>query len=648
MKEILQKEIKRKTQIYGAAAILVAIIFSSIIFTLGTNPNLTPFVEPPTASTIQTFADEKDLKDYLTINSQNQITTYQGSPLDTQFFQEKGLISPEEPVPSYTIESSDAGSRSDSYSTTNIQVAGVDEADIIKNDGQYLYIASNDYVENKNYIYIVKADPQDPRVISQITLENNTYLAGMYISQDSKELVIIGSEYQFFAEDAVIERSEPMIYPYYSDINTFLNVYDVSDKAYPELANNYTLTGSYFNSRMIGDFVYIVVSQPAYVLENNVLPLPRVYNESISSEIKPTEIYYSESASYKDVTDNYFTYTTVVGLNVKDSNSDLSNMTILMGGASTMYVSVDNIYVTYPTWTEDGQFTSIYRISVDKENLEFQSKGSVPGYILNQYSMDEYNDYFRLATTSQKEESSNNVYVLDMNLKIVGQIEDLAITERIYSVRFMGDKAYIVTFRQIDPFFILDMSNPENPKVAGQLKIPGYSSYLHLYDENHVIGLGMEDNNVKLSLFDVTNVEDPTEVAKYTISGDYSYSEALYDPKAFLFDKQKQLLVIPVSITQYGVVPPVEETRENKTTFDSKEGGYWQGAYVFNITLSGFKLKGGITHQDNDNQEYYYGDYNKNVNRSLYIGNVLYTLSNTKVNLNSLTDLSQIATIQLD
>ncbi|MEJ2242523.1 MAG: beta-propeller domain-containing protein, partial [Candidatus Bathyarchaeota archaeon] len=118
------------------------------------------------------------------------------------------------------------------------------------------------------------------------------------------------------------------------------------------------------------------------------------------------------------------------------------------------------------------------------------------------------------------------------------------------------------------------------------------------------------------------------------------------DPKAFLFDKQKQLLVIPVSITQYGFVPSVEETNENKTEFDSMEGGYWQGAYVFNITLSGFEFKGRITHQDNNDQEYYYGDYNKNVNRALYIGNVLYTVSNLKVSLNSLTDLSQIATIQ--
>ena len=219
-----------------------------------------------------------------------------------------------------------------------------------------------------------------------------------------------------------------------------------------------------------------------------------------------------------------------------------------------MYVSLDNIYVTYPTWSESGDYTSIYRVSVNKDALAFETKGSVPGYILNQYSMDEYNGNFRLATTSQKQQSSSNVYVLNMNLTVVGKLENLAVTETIYSARFMGNKAYLVTFRQTDPFFVLDLSNPADPKVAGELKIPGYSSYLHMYDENHVIGLGMENNTVKLSLFDVTNVNNPTEIAKYIVQGDYTSSDALYEPKAFLFDKAKELLVIPVSITQYGVI----------------------------------------------------------------------------------------------
>ena len=206
-----------------------------------------------------------------------------------------------------------------------------------------------------------------------------------------------------------------------------------------------------------------------------------------------------------------------------------------------------------------------------------------------------------------------------------------------------------MTFRQIDPFYVIDLSNPSQPRVAGELKIPGYSSYLHMYDENHVIGLGMENSTVKLSLFDVTNVNSPTEIATYIVQGDYSSSEALYEPKAFLFDKIRELLVMPVSITQYGliggggIVPP---SGGKEVGIAPLQGGYWQGAYVFRLTLSGFELQGGVTHQTNTSQQYY-GDYNQNLNRALYIGNTLYTISNEKVKLNSLTDLIQIAEINL-
>jgi len=195
------------------------------------------------------------------------------------------------------------------------------------------------------------------------------------------------------------------------------------------------------------------------------------------------------------------------------------------------------------------------------------------------------------------------------------------------------------------------LTNPESPKVAGELKIPGYSSYLHMYDENHVIGLGMENNTVKLSLFDVTNLNAPTEIARYTVQGDYSSSEALYEPKAFLFDKAKELLVIPVSITQYGVVDSggVAPPSGKEVGIAPTQGGYWQGAYVFKLTIAGgFELRGGVTHQENTtSQQYWYGDYNQNVNRALYIGNTLYTVSNAKVKLNSLTDLTPIAEIKL-
>jgi inhibitor of cysteine peptidase len=644
---MVQAEVKKKTRIYGIVAILSALFLVSMIFILGSAPNLTPINNPP-VSGMTTFTDETALRNYLTTNQKSAVTVYSGGPLDSQFFNERSGA----PVPQPMAPNQDSigAAESDSYSTTNIQVAGVDEADLVKNDGEYLYLTSNDYSSNQNYIYIVKADVEDPRVISRIPLENNTYLAGMYLTQDSDRLVVIGSEYQFYILDNVPARAEGMIYPYQSEVSTFLKIYDVSDKVHPALAKNFTLTGSYFNSRMIGDYVYTVVSQPAQIFANNILPLPRIYAGTEINEVAPSEIYYSDTANYTDIVENYFTYTTFFGLNVKDSGQGPTNMTILMGGASTMYVSLNNMYVTYPTWS-DGQFTSIYRISVDNGNLSFQAKGSVPGNVLNQYSMDEYNNFFRLATTNWKDTTQNSVYVVDMNLTTVGTLDlkNAEIRETIMSARFIGDKAYIVTFEQKDPFFVLDMSDPTDPRVAGKLEIPGYSSYLHPYDEGHIIGLGMENGVVKLSLFDVTNVNDPIEMAKYTVQGDYSSSEALYDPKAFLFDRAKQLLVIPVSITQYGVV----DDRASPPTGDEvgitpMEGGYWQGAYVFKLSLAGgFELRGGVTHQEYVSQPYYYGDYNLNVKRGLFIGNTLYTVSNAKVQLNSLATLAFIAEVNL-
>ena len=629
---MVQKEVRKKTQVYGTIAIFSAIVLVALIYAVGTAPVIFPPTETPLASGMKTFSSYEELKNFLVTNTQGGYTIYSGSPLDSRFFEMRG-ISPEPPPAPMSIDTFGSDSLAESYSTTNIQVAGVDEADIVKTDGKYIYVASNNdlYSTSQNNVYIVKADPQDPRVIAEIALGNETYVAGLFLSQDSSKLVVLGSQYQVYAYD--VSRSEIAIYPYYSSVNTFITVYDVSEKAMPVLARNLTLSGSYFNSRMIGDYVYAVVSQPAYILEDAVV-LPQVYENAKSSEIAAERIYYA------DTVDNYFTFTTFVGLNILDDAQEPTNMTVMMGGTSTMYVSMDNIYVTYSTWSE-GQYTSIYRVRVNGSALTFEAKGSVPGYVLNQYSMDEYKGHFRVATTWQKTTQMNNVYVLDMNLSLVGKLENLAEDERIYSVRFMGDKGYIVTFRQIDPFFVIDLSSPAEPKVAGELKIPGYSSYLHPFDENHVIGLGMENSTVKLSLFDVANVNAPTEIAKYIVEGDWTYSQALDDPKAFLFDKQKELLVIPISITRYGVVDST-----SRDTYIS--GGFWQGAYVFKATASGFTLRGGITHAENATSSSYYGIYyDQQVNRALYIGNTLYTVSNSKVQLNSLDTLALIAEVNM-
>ena len=629
---MVQKEVTKKTRLYGTAAILSAIVLVGLIYTFGTLPVILPPNETPIVSSMNHFTSYNELKNFLVTNTKDQTNyVYGGSPLDAQFFgstraQESSL--PPSASPDAGQGTTDFSSQD--YSTTNIQVAGVDEADLVKTDGSYVYISSSNNFNSasQNSVYIVSADPQNPQVVSKIGLGNETYVAGIFLSQDSSRLVVLGSQYQIYAYEGL--RPEIAFYPYYSSVNTFISVFDISEKTHPILARNITLSGSYFNSRMIGNYIYAVVSQPAAILEDNVI-LPQVYQNEKASEVEAERIYYA------NMTDNYFTFTTFVGLNILDDTQQITNMTVMMGGTSAMYVSMNNIYVTYSTWN-DGQYTSIYRIRVKQAELSFEAKGSVPGYVLNQYSMDEYNGNFRIATTWQKTTQINNVYVLNMNLTQVGKLENLAEGERIYSVRFMGDKGYIVTFRQVDPFFIIDLSNPAEPKVAGELKIPGYSSYLHPLDENHVIGLGKENDTVKLSLFDVTDVKAPTEIARYIVEGDYTDSQALYDPKAFLFGKEKELLVIPISITNYGVI----DSKEGETF--ALQGGFWQGAYVFQLNADGFTLEGRITHQENTSYAY---DYNKWVNRALYIDNTLYTISNTRMKLNSLDTLALIAEISL-
>jgi uncharacterized secreted protein with C-terminal beta-propeller domain len=254
--------------------------------------------------------------------------------------------------------------------------------------------------------------------------------------------------------------------------------------------------------------------------------------------------------------------------------------------------------------------------------------------------MDEYNNNFRIATTTGnwQAESLNHVYVLDNNLQIIGKLEDLAHGEKIYSVRFLGEKGYLVTFRQMDPLFVIDLSNPTNPAVLGYLKIPGVSNYLHPYDETHVIGVGVDATEqgrvqgMKLSLFDVSDVSNPKEISKYIIGERGTYSEALNDHKAFLFSKGKNLLVIPISLAE----------KDYQQT--------WQGAYVFNVDLSnGFVLKGRITHENEtiNKTEYYYYDYQSQIRRSLYMDDVLYTLSGKMIKMNDLSDLKEINKVEL-
>lgn len=570
------------------------------------------------------------------------------------------------------------------YSTTNIQVAGVDEPDIVKTDGKYIYTVSQDK------LFIIDAYPAETvSISSQINFTDG--ISNIFVNKD--RLIVFGGGWD----------------------NSVIYVYDISDHADPKIVRNISVNGSYYDARMIGDYVYAIANQPVQILDSGpILPVMTVGAQT--KTIEATQI------TYFDTYDTSFVYTYVTALNTQDDAEEPNEKVFLLGYSQNLYVSPENIYTVYTkqlSYTEyydrmineailpnipsdlanqvseiwnsqndtyekmsaigslinnyaeslgpeegaafmreienkteeviielekEREKTVIHKISVSGADIEYKTSGEVPGHVLNQFSMDEWDGNFRIATTtgqSWRETSLNHIYVLDGNLQTIGKLENLARTEQIFSARFIGDRAYLVTFRRTDPLFVIDLSNPSAPAVLGELKIPGWSDYLHPYDADHLIGLGEQaDENgrrtgqIKLSLFDVSDVAHPSELSTYLIgeSGDWAYSEALNDHKAFLFSKSKNLLVIPVSINNW--------RHENK---------YFQGAYVFDLTLeNGFKLKGNVTHAiSNASEEEQYYDYQSAVRRALYMDNTLYTVSDQFVKANSLVDLSEIAEVKL-
>jgi len=461
-------------------------------------------------------------------------------------------------------------------------------------------------------------------------------------------------------------------------------VYDVSDRKNPKKANNAEIEGNYVNSRMIGDYVYPVV-QESVQYPNIELPVIGQNNET--EEIQATDIEYIEYPDYS------YAYTHVAALNVKQDYAELKDQVYLLGSSVTIYASEKNLYLTHQIrgdvmekgFNENGfaasEKTAVHKISLNRDEVEYKGRGEVPGHILNQFSMDEYDGYFRIATTVGQVSRSgtgttNNVYVLDANLQVVGKLENLAPGEKIYSARFMGDKGYLVTFKKVDPLFVIDLSNPANPKVLGELKIPGYSDYLQPYDENHIIGIGKDAidatsvegggaqggnfawyQGVKVALFDVSDVSNPKEIGNIVIGDRGTDSEALRDHKAVLFSKEKNLLVLPINLYEISQPEYYEDANGNMVQRRANTYGQfvWQGAYALKISPEdGISLTGKITHADSSASpssagRYYdgYGSYDTSIRRSLYMDDTLYTISNAKIKMSSMENFEDLNEVKV-
>ncbi|MDH7593597.1 MAG: beta-propeller domain-containing protein [Methanomicrobiales archaeon] len=533
------------------------------------------------------------------------------------------------------------------YSTTNIQVEGVDEPDFVKNDGKYIYIISGDR------LLIVDAYPAEKaRVLSEITVKGRP--AELFLNGDH---LVVFSRLQ--EEYYLTPRSSIVPVPCSREA-THAYVYSVRDRSRPELLRDINVSGSYYDARMIGDYVYLITSE--YVRWCTGDPVLPYLDDGAGEGVSP-DIYYF------DIPQRSFMYYTLAALDVR-GRREVKAETFLLGYSTTLFASKENIYIAYQKeipvrrWAEiapavrsveigDGiprQGSIIHKFGVNGDRITYIGMGEVPGHLLNQFSMDEYNDHLRVATTVEgwTREGGflfNNVYVLDREMKTKGRLEYIAPDEKIYSTRFVGDRLYMVTFKRIDPFFVIDLSDPEHPGILGKLKIPGFSDYLHPYDSRHILGIGKETEEnqwggvsiggLKIALFDVSDVNYPKLVDKVEIGEAGTDSEALRDHKAFLFDCQKDLLVIPVREVRKVPIP------------SSAQGAYsqkiWLGAYVFGVSPEkGFTLRGTVTHSsDAPPYYYYYWGAPDTVKRALYMDDVLYTISTREIVMTDLKDLSR-------
>lgn len=551
------------------------------------------------------------------------------------------------------------GAKKESISETNTQVKGVDESDIVKTDGKHHYY----YNESKKAVYIV--DAKSLEVVKKINLPKSFSNSQLYITKN--RLIIIASGYSkadYSKKGYFINRNT----------KTYTIVYDTSDINNLSLLKLYSNDGSYGKSRRIGDYVYVLsrnyISYPYWNIKNaddisidaeKMLPkkldISRTSNTSEQNlQIKGKKLPFHISAgnvancnaiSYSFPSEESMKkmdfnpgYNIISAINIKNTQQDVKTH-VLAGSNSEIYMSQDNLYLTEGMWQADHfscprwamcampffwggtQNTLIHKIGISGKDMNYKASTLVPGSPLTQYSMDEYKDNFRIITSEWNYdvkwgESSTSLYILDKNLKKISDLTRLAPGERFQSSRFIGDKLFLVTFEQIDPLFAIDVSDAKKPTILGELKIPGYSTYLHPYDETHLIGLGydteqnkwggVQNAGVKVDLYKInydkkcgdTDLSD--EQKKKCASGDYkgiiveqkytktmgwkgSYSEALNNPRMFVWNKDKNMLLLPATLY---------EKDDNYRTTD-----YYNGLFAVEIDANtGISLKNRASHID--------------------------------------------------
>ncbi len=556
-------------------------------------------------------------------------------------------------------------SSSRNYSTTNIQVENVDEADVTKTDGNYIYSISGDNVIITNVM-----NPKDIKKITTIQSTDSSIPEDLILYKN--QLIVI----------ATINKKSS--YSNYNS-NTIVKIYDIKQKNKPILLKKYELCEPYYTSRCINNELYVIASGNLRKENDEIVTY---YEENdIKKEIGLDNIKY-----LKDVKTNKQTLISIVDLNNTKKDINVSSYLIDISNA---YVSENSIYLLdekydygdygisikslfgikgaigpflYENDDDSGYKTEIYKFDITTDgHVTYNTKTKIRGKTINQYSLDESNGHLRVALYDS---DGSRVVVFNEKLQKIGISKYVAKGETMYSSRFMNNKVYLVTYRTTDPLFVIDLSNEEQPKVLGELKIPGYSTYLHPYDENHLIGIGMETEEVvnknasgkvmsttsriigmKMALFDVSDVNKPKQISSTVIGDSRTTSAILTNPKALLFSKEKNLIAIPVN--NYSEDFKIDSSSDSYSSMVSSYTNYnkqyiAEGYFVYNIDIrNGFALKGVITHEastQNKKSSYY---KSSKLLRGLYIDNNLYTISENAIKVNELKNLQLIDELKI-
>lgn len=473
--------------------------------------------------------------------------------------------------------------KSGSYSDTNVRTEGVGEADIVKTDGENIYLVNGETVE------IVDIASDEMEHLAQIEMEEDCYVTELYAADERLLILYTREEY----DDG--KTGYDGTYRQY----TCTDVYDISDPADPEKISTLSQSGYYNTMRVKDGYAYVLSD---YSLPYDISrPEPRTYIPEVQGEIMPvSDIYMPQREMGND-------YTVITAFSLDDPKEKTDSKAVF-GTAGECYVSTENIYVTESYYNNNDANvtqTSIRRIAYEDGVLTGTAQTRVDGILNDSFSIDEYDGYLRMVTTvtsvNETEGSfltdladmfrgeetetevrnvdTNSLYILDSDLNVTGEIRDLAPDERVYSARLMGDTGYFVTFRETDPLFSADLSDPHNPKIIGELKIPGFSEYLHPYGEGKLLGIGMDvdeetvaTEGVKLSMFDISDPSDVKEENKYIMKDMYG-TDAGYDYKAVFADVEKNL---------FGFLAYGDSTVYTVFTYD-EEGGFRE---VFSRTLN--------------------------------------------------------------